>query len=120
MSVLRPCPFTSRRLPRAKNRRRCVCRRWCERKDADVHRQLPQGPAAMIAWAIENKDSRGRDVTYDEDRSQVRTDTGPEVMAAMRNSVIGAIRTAGITTIDAGTRHHARHSSRPPALLGIT
>jgi hypothetical protein len=53
-----------------------------------------------------------RDVTYDEDRSQIRTGTGPEVMAAQR--------TAGITNIAAGTRHHARDSSRPLALLGIT
>lgn len=41
-------------------------------------------------------------------------------MAAMRNAVIGALRTAGITTIAAYTRHHARDSSRPLALLGIT
>jgi hypothetical protein len=37
-------------------------------------------------------------------------------MAATRNSVIGALRTAGITTIAAGIRHHARDSSRPLAL----
>lgn len=71
-------------------------------------------------WAIENKIPRVRDVTYDEDRSQVRTDTGPEVMAALLNTAIGALRTAGITTAAAGTRHHARDSSRPLALLGIT
>jgi hypothetical protein len=41
-------------------------------------------------------------------------------MAAMRNAVIGALGSAGITTIAAGTRHHARDSSRPLALLGIT
>ncbi|SFG57657.1 hypothetical protein SAMN02787118_12336 [Streptomyces mirabilis] len=44
MSVLRPRSFTLRRLPRTKNRRRCVCRRWCARKNVDVHSQLPQGP----------------------------------------------------------------------------
>ncbi|MEU7909445.1 hypothetical protein, partial [Actinoplanes sp. NPDC049118] len=33
---------------------------------------------------------------------------------------IGALRTAGITNIAAGTRHHARDSTRPLALLGIT
>jgi hypothetical protein len=51
MSVFRARSFTLRRLPRAKNRRRC----------------------------------------------------GPEVTAATRNSVIGALRTAGITTIAAVT-----------------
>ncbi|MGI8335156.1 hypothetical protein ACRYCC_34840 [Actinomadura scrupuli] len=41
-------------------------------------------------------------------------------MAALRNAAIGALHTAGITTIAAGTRHHARDSRRPLALLGIT
>lgn len=42
-------------------------------------------------------------------------------MAALRNAAISALRTAGIiTTAAAGTRHHARDSSRPLALLGIT
>ena len=41
-------------------------------------------------------------------------------MAALRNAAIGALRTAGITNIAAGTRHHARDSTRPLALLGIT
>jgi hypothetical protein len=39
-----------------------------------------------------------RDVTYDEDRSQIRTGTGPEVMAALRNAAIGALRTVGTPT----------------------
>jgi hypothetical protein len=41
-------------------------------------------------------------------------------MPALRTAAIGALRTAGITTIAAGTRHHARNSSHPLALLGIT
>ncbi|WP_236648512.1 MULTISPECIES: hypothetical protein [Micromonospora] len=61
-----------------------------------------------------------RDVTYDEDRCQIRTGTGPEVMAALRNAAIGALRTAGIANIAAANRHHARDSTRPLALLGIT
>ncbi len=69
---------------------------------------------------IENKIHWVRDVTYDEDRSQIRTGTGPQVMAALRNAAIGALRTAGITNIAAATRHHARDSNRPLALLGIT
>ncbi|WP_331744572.1 ISAs1 family transposase (plasmid) [Streptomyces sp. NBC_01136] len=90
--------------------------------DLRVHKARPAQLAAWIRghWAIENKIHWVSDVTYDEDRSQVRTGTGPEVMAALRNAAIGALRTAGITTIAAGTRHHARDSSRPLALLGIT
>jgi|SRR3954462_2429076 len=38
---------------------------------------------------------------------------GPEVMAALRNAAIGALRTAGITNFAAGTRHHARHKQPP-------
>lgn len=66
--------------------------------DLRVHKARPAQLAAWIRghWAIENKIPQVRDVTYDEDRSQVRTGTGLEVMAAMRNSVIGALRTAGI------------------------
>ncbi|GIF45177.1 hypothetical protein [Actinoplanes xinjiangensis] len=60
-----------------------------------------------------------RDVTYNEDPSQIRTGNGPQLMAALRNAAIGALRTAGITNIAAANRHHARDSSRPPALLGI-
>jgi predicted transposase YbfD/YdcC len=90
--------------------------------DLHVHQAKPAQLAAWIRghWAIENKIHWIRDVTYDEDRSQIRTGTGPEVMAALRNAAIGALRTAGITNIAAGTRHHARDSSRPLALLGIT
>ncbi len=71
-------------------------------------------------WHIENKIHWVRDVTYDEDRSQIRTGTGPQVMAALRNAAIGALHAAGITNIAATNRHHARDSTRPLALLGIT
>ena len=53
-----------------------------------------------------------RDVTYDEDRSQIRTGTGPQVMAAIRNAAIGAFHVAGVTNIAAANRHHARNSNR--------
>ena len=87
-----------------------------------THQARPAQLAAWIRghWSIENKIHWVRDVTYDEDRSQIRTGTGPQVMAALRNAAIGALRTAGITNIAAGTRHHARDSIRPLALLGIT
>ena len=71
-------------------------------------------------WSIENSIHWVRDVTYDEDRSQIRTGSGPEIMAALRNAAIGALRLAGITNIAAATGHHARNANRPLALLGIT
>jgi hypothetical protein len=72
------------------------------------------------AGRVENKIHWVRDVTYDKDRSEIRTGTGPQVMAALRNAAISALRAAGVTDIAAANRHHARNSNRPLALLGIT
>ena len=36
-------------------------------------------------WGIENRVHWVRDVTFDEDRSQVRTGSAPQIMAALRN-----------------------------------
>ncbi|MEU6025382.1 ISAs1 family transposase, partial [Micromonospora sp. NPDC047134] len=89
--------------------------------DLRVHQARPAQLASWIRdhWSIENKIHWVRDVTYDEDRSQIRTGTGPQVMAALRNTAISALRTAGVTNIAAANRHHARDSTRPLALLGI-
>ena len=43
-------------------------------------------------WEIENRSHYVRDVTFDEDRSQVRTKNGPQVMASLRNFAIGTLR----------------------------
>ena len=90
--------------------------------DLLVHQAKPMQLADWIRghWSIENKVHWVRDVTYDEDRSQIRTGTGPQVMAAIRNAAIGALRLAGATNIAAANRHHARDANRPLALLGIT
>ncbi|MER5456602.1 ISAs1 family transposase [Micromonospora sp. NPDC002389] len=86
--------------------------------DLRVHQAKPAQLAGWIRnhWSIENKVHWVRDVTYDEDRSQIRTGTGPQVMAALRNAATGALRTAGVTNIAAANRHHARDSTRPLAL----
>jgi hypothetical protein len=87
-----------------------------------VHEAKPAQIAAWIRhhWHIENQIHWVRDVTYDEDRSQIRTGTGPQVMAALRNAAIRALRLTGVTDIAAANRHHPRDSTRPLALLGIT
>jgi predicted transposase YbfD/YdcC len=89
--------------------------------DLQVHQAKPAQLAAMIRghWSIENKVHWVRDVTYDEDRSQIRTGTGPQVMAVLRNAAISVLRQAGITNIAAANRHHARDSRRPLDLLKI-
>jgi predicted transposase YbfD/YdcC len=71
-------------------------------------------------WAIENGLHWVRDVTFAEDGSQVRTGTGPHVMACLRNLAIGALSRAGPVNLAAALRHHARDPARPLTTLGIT
>jgi predicted transposase YbfD/YdcC len=68
-------------------------------------------------WGIENKLHWVRDVTFDEDRSQVRTGSAPQVMATLRNTVISVLRLAGWTNIAHALRHHAADQRRALALL---
>jgi predicted transposase YbfD/YdcC len=70
-------------------------------------------------WAIEAL-HWVRDVSFDEDRSQVHTSNGPQVMAALRNLVITALRLLGITNIAQALRHHARDPQRPLTTYKIT
>jgi predicted transposase YbfD/YdcC len=71
-------------------------------------------------WAIENGLHYVRDVTFAEDASQVRTGSGPQVMACLRNLVIGVLSRAGPVNLAAALRHHSRDPHRPLATLGIT
>lgn len=71
-------------------------------------------------WGIENRVHWVRDVTFDEDRSQIRTGNAPRVMATLRNLAIGALRLAGHTNIAAGIRFVSRNLNRALELLGIT
>lgn len=68
-------------------------------------------------WSIENRLHWVRDVTFDEDRSQIRTGNGPRVMATLRSTAISLIRLAGQTNIAKILRHHARNPDRPIRLL---
>ena len=54
---------------------------------------------------------------YDEDRSQIRTASGPHVMASLRNLAISILRLAGHASIAAALRYHARRPGRPPQTL---
>jgi predicted transposase YbfD/YdcC len=68
-------------------------------------------------WGIENKPHWVRDVTFDEDRSQVRVGAGPQVMATLGNLAISLLRLHGRTNIAHALRHHAADRQRPLALL---
>jgi predicted transposase YbfD/YdcC len=70
-------------------------------------------------WHIENKSHWVRDVTFDEDRSQVRCGNIPQVMAALRNTAIGLLRWAGYTNIAAACRQLAAQPAQALALIGI-
>ena len=76
------------------------------------HAQL----AAIIRghWGIEDRLHWVRDLDFDEDRSQVRTASGPRIMASLRNLVITILRLAGATSIAAALRYHARRPSPAP------
>jgi predicted transposase YbfD/YdcC len=60
-----------------------------------------------------------RDVTMKEDASRLRAGTAPQVTAAIRNTVIAALRLAGFTSTAAGRRWAARNPARPLAVLNL-
>jgi predicted transposase YbfD/YdcC len=70
-------------------------------------------------WSIENKSHWVRDVTFDEDRSQVRKGNIPQLMAALRNTAIGLLRMAGYTNIAQACRKMAAQPAQALALVGI-
>lgn len=80
-----------------------------------THTHAP--PATLAAWiqghwTIENRLHWVRDVTFDEDRSHVRTGNAPHVMATLRNITIGLLRLTGWNNIAAALRHHARDPAK--------
>jgi hypothetical protein len=70
-------------------------------------------------WAIENRLHWVRDVTFDEDRSQVRKAHAPHVLATLRNTAIGLIRMAGGTSIASALRHLAHRVGDAVRLIGL-
>ena len=79
-------------------------------------------PATLAAWIrghwhIENKLHWVRDVTYQEDKSLVRTGNAPRVMATLRSLAISLLHLDGHANIAAANRHHARDPQRTLKLL---
>jgi Transposase DDE domain len=87
----------------------------------DPARADPARLAALVRghWQIEDRLHWVRDVTFDEDRSQVRTGHGPQVMACLRNLAISRLRQAGQHNIARGLRWAARDPTRALALLDV-
>jgi len=59
-----------------------------------------------------------RDVTFDEDRSQLRKGSAPQILAGLRNLAIGALHIAGRTKIAASLRWISRDPTRVLNILG--
>jgi predicted transposase YbfD/YdcC len=79
-------------------------------------------PATLAArvrghWETENRLHWVRDVTYQEDRSLVRTGNAARVMASLRSPAISLLRLDGHANIAAANRHHARDPQRTLKLL---
>lgn len=80
-------------------------------------------PGELAAWVRAHWQIEAlhhiRDVSYDEDASQVRTGSGPQVMATLRNIAVAILRPAGHSSIAAACRHHARDATRILTTLGL-
>ncbi|MDO4899374.1 ISAs1 family transposase [Actinomyces sp.] len=77
----------------------------------------PETVAAWIQghWAIENRLHWVRDVTYDEDRHQLRTGSGPQVMATLTNLAISLIHTLYDDPTTTGIASANRSMTRKPS-----
>lgn len=70
-------------------------------------------------WGIENKSHYVRDFTFDEDRSKVRTKSGPQIMATLRNFAISILRLIGYSNIAKALRDMMAKPHLTLRLIGI-
>ena len=77
--------------------------------DLPAEQAQPADLASWIRghWCVENRLHWVRDVTYDEDRSQIRTGNGPRAMSSLRNLALSMLRLHGATNIAQALRHSA-------------
>jgi predicted transposase YbfD/YdcC len=113
-------PYAVQAIQIVRRRRISGKKRWSrETVYAITSLTATQASPAMLAaiirghWHIEDRLHWVRDMDFDEDRSQVRTASGPRVMATLRNLAITILRLAGYASIAAALRHHARRPDRP-------
>lgn len=71
-------------------------------------------------WTIENRSHYVRDVTFDEDRSQVRKKSIPQIMAAFRNAAIGLIRLEEWNFVPSAQRFFSAKPKAALKLVGFT
>jgi hypothetical protein len=71
-------------------------------------------------WGIENRLHHVRDVTFEEDRSQMRCGAIPQTFAACRNLAIGLLRSAGAASVAAALRTFAARPADAALLVLAT
>lgn len=92
----------------------CVTSLSVEKADAARLLELNRGH-----WEIENRVHYVRDVTFDEDRSQIRNRGGAHMMASIRNLVISIFRLLGFRYIPDAIRYFARRVEEAFEVIGI-
>lgn len=68
-------------------------------------------------WGIENRSHYVRDVSFQEDRSRLRTGNAPQLLAAFRNLAISLIHRSGSSQISSTRRSFSYHPEQVLALL---
>ena len=71
-------------------------------------------------WLIENRLHWVRDVPLGEDASRVRSGAAPQVLAALRNTMLNVLRAHGYTEITAARRRLAGRPIEALAMLGLS
>ena len=71
-------------------------------------------------WGIENEVHWVRDVVFGEDHSQVRTGSAPQLLAALRNLVMGLLRLTGAKNIAAALRYYGWKPWETLTLIGLS
>lgn len=112
-------------------RRTCVSVLWASgQRREEVTYALTSLPvsAASVAqletwwrghWTIENRVHYVRDVTWQEDAGHARAGSTPQILAALRNSLLTLLRRLGHTNIAAALRHYAASVHRALHLVGL-
>jgi len=70
-------------------------------------------------WFIEDRLHYVRDFTYDEDRSQIKTKNGPQMMACIRNFVISIFNLLGLNRIASAVRFFGSRPHKALAVIGF-
>ena len=98
-------------------------KRYCSREIVYAITSAPPEKFDAIAlltasrdhWAIENREFHVRDVTFKEDASRIRTAALPQVMTALRSSVLALIRRTG----QKPTAARPAYAARPKAAIKL-